>query len=107
MWSDSLTFLFEKNAALGDDDWDVAVNVALSFIVEQRNGDVGVSDALLERHSEDALGAWNCTNASANVVGLIKSVTRKAQDERSCTKKSTSSKRDGLGYKETDGCAHT
>ena len=52
-----LTFLFQKDAALGDDYWYIAVNVALSLIVKQRDGNIGVSYALVKWYSEDALRA--------------------------------------------------
>jgi hypothetical protein len=40
----SLTLLFEEDAALSDYNGYIAVDVALAFIVEERDRDVGVTD---------------------------------------------------------------
>ena len=48
------TFLFQEDAAFGDHNWHVAVDVALTVLVEERYGDVRIGDALYEGHTKDA-----------------------------------------------------
>lgn len=54
---DRHTLLFQVDAAFGNDDRNIAVDVALTLLVEQRDGDVGIADTRLERDAEDALGS--------------------------------------------------
>lgn len=55
------TFFLQENAALCDNDGNIAVDVALTFFVEEGDRDVGVLDAVLKRHPEDAPGfLWLC-----------------------------------------------
>jgi len=56
-----LTFLLEEDATLGDDDWHIAIDIALPFVVEERNGNVGVSDTVLKRNAEDSGGTCSST----------------------------------------------
>ena len=55
-----LTFLFQKHAALGDHDWDVAIDVALAVFVEQGYRYICVGYALDEGYSEYALLCCFC-----------------------------------------------
>ena len=48
------TFFLQVDAAFCYHDGNVTVNVALSVLVNQRDGDIGVRDALPERDSKDA-----------------------------------------------------
>lgn len=50
-----LTFLLQKHATLGDYDWDVAIDVALAVLVEQRYRYIRVRYALDEGYSKYAL----------------------------------------------------
>jgi hypothetical protein len=50
-----LTLFFQEHTTFGHDDGDIAVNIALAVLVDERNGDVRVRDALSQRHAEDAL----------------------------------------------------
>lgn len=59
-----LTLLFQKDTTFGHDNGYITVDVALTLIIEERNGDVGIPYALLQRHSEDALGAYHSERAS-------------------------------------------
>jgi len=43
MWW-SRTLLFEEDAAFCDHDGHIAVDVALAFVVEERDGNIGVTD---------------------------------------------------------------
>ena len=54
------TPLFQKDSAFRDDDWYVAVDVALAIFVDERDGNVGVRDALAQRDTEDSLGSVLC-----------------------------------------------
>jgi hypothetical protein len=56
LW-DRHALLFQVDAAFGNDYRDIAVDVALALLVEQRDGDIGIADAGLERDAEDALGS--------------------------------------------------
>lgn len=51
------TLLFQVDAAFGNDYRDIAVDVALALLVEQRDGDVGIANTRLERDTKDALGS--------------------------------------------------
>lgn len=54
---DEHTLLFQVDAAFGNDYGDIAIDVALALVVEQRDGDVGIADTRLEGDTEDALGS--------------------------------------------------
>lgn len=49
-----LTLFLQVDAALGDHNWHVAVDVALSMLVKQGNRHVRIRYALYQRHAEDA-----------------------------------------------------
>ena len=48
------TFFLQVYAAFCYYDWHVSVDVALSVLVNQRDGDISVRDALPEGDSKDA-----------------------------------------------------
>ena len=54
----TLTFFFEENAALGYHDRYVTIYVALSFIIEEADGDIGITNACLQGHAEYSLGNY-------------------------------------------------
>lgn len=54
----ALTFLLEENTTLRYDNGHIAVDVAFPVIVHQRDGNIGVGNALSQRNAEDAL--WSC-----------------------------------------------
>ena len=54
------TPLFQKDSAFRDNDWYVAVDVALAIFVDERDGHVGVRDALAQGHTEYPLGSVLC-----------------------------------------------
>lgn len=51
------TLLFQIDTAFGDDYRNITIDIALALFVEQRNGDVCVTDAGLEWDAKDALGS--------------------------------------------------
>lgn len=57
------TFFFEVDTAFGYNYRHIAVNVALTLIVEQTYGDVRVSYTVLKRYAKDA-GGDPCTRAN-------------------------------------------
>jgi len=48
------TFLLQKDTALGNNNRNISVDVALAVLIDERNGDVGVGYALSQRHPKDA-----------------------------------------------------
>jgi len=44
----------QEDTALGDDNGDIAVDVTLAVLVEERYGDIGIGYALYEGHAKDA-----------------------------------------------------
>lgn len=48
------TFLFQKHSTFGNNDRHISINETLSSLVHERNGNVCVFDAVLERDSEDS-----------------------------------------------------
>lgn len=51
------TLLFQIDTAFGDDYRNITIDIALALFVEQRDGDICIADAGLERDAEDALGS--------------------------------------------------
>lgn len=66
----TLTLLFQKHTAFCDDNRHVSVNVAASILVDERDGDVGVRDALSEGDAEDPLGSDTCWNGFSMTAAL-------------------------------------
>lgn len=54
-WGVAPTLLFQKHSAFCNHYRDIAVNVALAVVVDERNGDICVNDALSQWYAEDAL----------------------------------------------------
>lgn len=52
-----ITFILEEDSALGDDDWHIAVDVALTLFIKQADRNVCISYAGLERDTKDT---WCC-----------------------------------------------
>lgn len=50
----SLTLFLQEDTALCDDNGDVAVDIALTVLVEERDCDIGIGDALDEGNAKDA-----------------------------------------------------
>lgn len=50
-----LTLFFQKYTAFGHHDWNVAVDIALPFVVEQADCNIGVAYTLLQRYTKYAL----------------------------------------------------
>jgi hypothetical protein len=46
--------LLQKNAAFRDNDGDIAINKALALVVGERNSNVRVFDADVQRNAKDA-----------------------------------------------------
>lgn len=50
----SLTLFLQEDTALCDDNGDIAVDIALAVLVEERDCDIGIGDALDEGNAKDA-----------------------------------------------------
>ena len=53
--SSSPTLFLQVHPALGNDDWDVTIYVALAIFVDKRDGDIRIGDALSQWDAEDTL----------------------------------------------------
>lgn len=49
------TFLLQEHTAFCHHYWNIAIYVALAVVVDERNGDIRVDNALSQWHTEDAL----------------------------------------------------
>lgn len=72
----NLTLFFKINTALSDYDGNIAIDIALAVLVKQRYGDVGVGDALDERHTKYALRDF--------CIAQWWSVSARSRDLRGC-----------------------
>lgn len=58
--SSLLTSLLQKDAAFRNDDRNVAIDIGFALFIHERNGDVGVRNALPEGNAEYAFRVhWN------------------------------------------------
>lgn len=53
------TFFFEEDATFRYDDGDIPVDVALAFVVEERDRNVGVADRGVQWNAKNAR-SWSC-----------------------------------------------
>ena len=54
---EELTFLLQKHSAFCDNDWDVAIYETLAQVVCERDRDIRILDADLQRNSKNACGS--------------------------------------------------
>jgi hypothetical protein len=54
------TSLLQEHSTLGDYDGNIAVYIALAILIDKRDGDVGIRDALAKRDAEYPLRPGLC-----------------------------------------------
>ena len=65
-----LTFLFEKDATFCDDYWYITIYVTLIVFVRERNGNICVFDADLQRNTKYADRSLYCIEKACQYISV-------------------------------------